>query len=287
MNKSTLFATGFILSVFTGASQAGLLTIFEDIGGTPVDIQDTVDDFRNTLGPNNGNSPVNGDPNGRRQINWDALPDSLADPALLPGDFFNGDSAPRARGIEFEATGNTTGFLVSSTQASGVSPGFGFSSFLPAFSGERIFAPVGGTTFDINFYDPSDQATRATVRGFGAIFTGLDFPDTVEMQFLNIAEEIIGSINPLGNDSFDLTFAGAIFDMPEIATVRMIGGNRFLEENGRFGGGNGDGFAFDDFIFGEPVAYVKASSPAAFSLLSLGFLTMLGMRKRKGAIKAD
>lgn len=287
MNKSTLIATGFILSVWAGTSQAGLLTTFEDIGGTPVDIQDTVDDFRNALGPNNGNSPVNGDPNGRRQINWDALPDSLADPALLPGDFFNGDSAPRARGIEFEATGTTTGFLVSSTEASGVEPGFGFSSFLPAFSGERIFASVGGSTFDINFYDPSDQTTRATVRGFGAVFTGLDFADTVEMQFLNIAEEVIGSINPLGNQDFDLTFAGAIFDTPEIATVRMIGGNRFLQENGSFGGGTGDGFAFDDFIFGEPIALVEASAPAALSLLSLGFLTIVGMRRRKVSVKTD
>lgn len=278
MNKIRLLLSGLVLSFCVSTSQASILTVFEDIGATPDDIRDTVDAFRDALGPNNGNSPVNGDPNGRRQINWDALPDGLSDPNLFPGDFFNGDSAPRARGIEFEATGTTTGFLVSSTESSGVPPAFGFERFLPTFSDERLFAPVGGSTFDINFFDPSDQTTRATVRGFGAVFSGLDFPDTVQMQFLNLADEIIGSINPLGNEDFDLTFAGALFDTPEIATVRMIGGNRFLDENGRFAGGIGDGFVFDDFIFGEPIA-AQVSAPATLSILLFGMFALVRMRK--------
>ncbi|WP_395344840.1 hypothetical protein PN836_008780 [Ningiella sp. W23] len=269
MKASKLKLGAVLLFMWTSASHAGLIATFNEQGLTAADLQETVDEFRDALGPNNGNSPVNGDPNGRRQIDWDALPDGLADPNLFPGDFFNGDSAPRARGIEFEATGDTTGFLVSSTAASGQPIAFGFDRFLPRFSEERLFSPVGGTTFDINFYDPSDQTTQATVRGFGAIFSGLDFLDTAQMQFLNLAGEIIGSVNPLGTQDFDLTFAGLIFDTPEVATVRVSGGNRFLSENGVFEGGSGDGFAFDDFIFGEPIAVqnVNASSPSAAALL--------------------
>lgn len=284
MTKIRVLISGLILSFCASSANAALISTFEDAGLVAADIQDTVDNFRNALGPNNGNAPVNGDPLGRRQINWDALPDALSDPTLFPGDFFNGDSAPRARGIEFTPTGTTTGFLVSSTEASGVPVAFGFDQFLPRFSDERLFTSIGGSSFDINFFDPSDQTTQATVRGFGAVFSGLDFADTVQMQFLNLADELIGSINPLGTSEFDLNFAGAIFDSAEIATVRILGGNRFLESNGSFGGGSGDGFAFDDFIFGEPIA-VEVSEPPAFSLLPLCLLGALVARKRKASVK--
>lgn len=284
MTKFRVLISGLILSFCANSANAALISTFEDAGLVAADIQDTVDNFRNALGPNNGNAPVNGDPLGRRQIDWDALPDAISDPTLFPGDFFNGDSAPRARGIEFNPTGTTTGFLVSSTEASGVPVAFGFDQFLPRFSDERLFTSIGGSSFDINFFDPSDQTTQATVRGFGAVFSGLDFADTVQMQFLNLADELIGSINPLGTSEFDLNFAGAIFDSAEIATVRILGGNRFLESNGNFGGGSGDGFAFDDFIFGEPIA-VEVSEPSAFSLLPLCLLGALVARKRKAPVK--
>jgi len=284
MNKFKVVMSSIVLSFCASSANAGIISTFEDAGLVAADIQDTVDDFRNALGPNNGNAPVNGDPLGRRQINWDALPDALSDPTLFPGDFFNGDSAPRARGIEFKPTGTTTGFLVSSTLASGVPVAFGFDDFLPRFSDERLFASIGGSSFDINFYDPSDQTTKATVRGFGAVFSGLDFADTVEMQFLNLADELIGVMNPLGTSEFDLNFAGAIFDSAEIATVRILGGNRFLEGNGSFGGGSGDGFVFDDFIFGEPIA-AEVSAPPAFSLLLLSFIGAIVSRKRKAFVE--
>lgn len=284
MTKFNVLISGLVLSFFASSASAALISTFEDAGLVANDIQDTVDDFRNALGPNNGNAPVNGNPLGRRQIDWDALPDAFSDPTLFPGDFFNGDSAPRARGIAFNPTGTTTGFLVSSTQASGVPVAFGFDRFLPRFSDERLFASIGGSSFDINFFDPSDQTTQATVRGFGAVFSGLDLADTVQMQFLNLADELIGSINPVGTSDFDLNFAGAIFDSAEIATVRILGGNRFLESNGRFGGGIGDGFVFDDFIFGEPIA-VEVSEPSAFSLLPLCLIGALVARRRKGSAR--
>jgi hypothetical protein len=87
MTKFRVLLSGIVLSFCANSANAALISTFEDAGLVAADIQDTVDNYRNALGPNNGNAPVNGDPLGRRQIDWDALPDALSDPTLFPGDF--------------------------------------------------------------------------------------------------------------------------------------------------------------------------------------------------------
>ena len=80
--------------------------VFEASGATPADIQTAVDAFRNFLGPNNG---VGGTfPTGRREINWDGVPDAFSAPNLMPANFFNSNSP---RGAVFFTLG--TGFQVS------------------------------------------------------------------------------------------------------------------------------------------------------------------------------
>ena len=69
------------------------------------DIQAKVDEFRGLLGPDNGGAP-DGDPDGRREINWDAVPDEVAAPNALPPDFFNGTEDPTARGALLETPGD-------------------------------------------------------------------------------------------------------------------------------------------------------------------------------------
>src|SRR5207248_1656510 len=70
--------------------------VFEASGATPADIQTAVDAFRNFLGDNNG---VGGTfPTGRREINWDGVPDAFSAPNLLPANFFNSNSP---RGVVF------------------------------------------------------------------------------------------------------------------------------------------------------------------------------------------
>ena len=81
--------------------------VFEASGATPADIQTAVDAFRNFLGDNNG---VGGTfPTGRREINWDGVPDAFSAPNLLPANFFNSNSP---RGVVFFTPG-TAGFQVS------------------------------------------------------------------------------------------------------------------------------------------------------------------------------
>src|SRR2546425_4904117 len=73
-------------------------------------IQAAVDAFRADLGVLNPNEPGSY-LTGRREINWDAVPDDRSATNHLPAGFFNAPSAPRARGVVFGTTGR--GFEVS------------------------------------------------------------------------------------------------------------------------------------------------------------------------------
>lgn len=277
------FAITLATTLFLPIAASAVPIVFSGTANTADDLTPVVDDFRNALGTNNGNAPVNAGPDGFRSINWDAAPDAISDPNPFPGDFFNADVAPRARGIEFQETGDTTGFLLSATEASGQPVAFGFDRFLPRFSEERLFAPVGGTTFDVAFFDPANPEQSATTRGLGVVFSGLDFNDTVSMSFFDQAGSLLFEEYAQGNNDDDLSFLGVLFDDADVAYVSIAGGNRFLEANGDFGGGLGDGFAMDDFIFGEPIPVAIAPVPLPMPALLLGFgiLSFGGLRRFK------
>ena len=71
--------------------------VFEASGASPSDILATVNAFRTFLGANNG---VGGSfPDGRREINWDGVPDAFAAPNSFPANFFN--FKPWAAAVEF------------------------------------------------------------------------------------------------------------------------------------------------------------------------------------------
>src|SRR5207237_9567202 len=124
--------------------------VFSTSGANPAGIQTTVDAFRTALGTLNAN--VAGSfGTGRREINWDGVPDALSAPNNLPANFFNVNSP---RGTIFSTPG--TGFQVSAN--SGVAPvQFGNidatypSSFEP-FSAQRLFTPIGSNIVDVNFF---------------------------------------------------------------------------------------------------------------------------------------
>src|ERR1700730_18120256 len=83
---------------------------FSGSGSSPAGIQTTVDAFRTDLGTLNPNV-VGSFGSGRREINWDAVPDAFAAPNLLPANFFNVNSP---RGVVFTTAG--TGFQVTLTR---------------------------------------------------------------------------------------------------------------------------------------------------------------------------
>ncbi|MEL6125413.1 MAG: VPLPA-CTERM sorting domain-containing protein [Pseudomonadota bacterium] len=245
--------------------------IFEINGDLAEDIAPTVDAFREALGPNNGNNPVNADPNGRRQINWDAAPDGISDPNPFPGDFFNFDAFPRARGIEFQETGSTTGFELSATEASGEEPLFGLSTDFAAFSPERIFRPVNGRTFDVLFFDPAKQENPALSRGLGVVFLDVEKEGSSKMDFYDINDNLLLSRTVLTGNDVGFSFLGAVFDSPIVAKVSITAGI------------GGDNVAMDDFIFGEPVP-APVPLPASVALLGMGIGALAVARRRKSKV---
>jgi hypothetical protein len=81
--------------------------------------QATVDNFRTALGALNPNV-VGSLGTGRREINWDGVPDALSAPNNLPANFFNVNSP---RGVVFSTPG--TGFQVSANAATATPVEFG------------------------------------------------------------------------------------------------------------------------------------------------------------------
>src|SRR5438067_1256372 len=108
---SVLFVAAFSLSSVQRMDASAVT--FSASGANPAAIQATVDAYRTSLGTLNAN--VAGSfATGRREINWDGVPDALAAPNLLPSNFFNVNSP---RGVVFSTPGS--GFEVSANAASG------------------------------------------------------------------------------------------------------------------------------------------------------------------------
>ena len=221
-------------------------------GANAAAIQSAVDAFRadlGTLNPANGTSPGTG----RREINWDGVPDMFASPAGLPTNFFNANSP---RGVVFSTPGS--GFLVSRTAAQ-TNPEFAdiepaYPSTFGVFSPQRLFTPAGSTVTDVNFFIPTPSSTTAAVtRGFGAVFTDVDSAGAALLQFFDKDGTVIWSGEPpLSAGSQGLSFLGTYLpDGPGIARVRLTSGKTPI------GAGVGDSVAndvvvLDDFIYGEP-----------------------------------
>jgi hypothetical protein len=161
--RSRLFAAavfGLVSSTVFGAA-----VTFSATGVNAAGIQTTVDAFRTALGTLNAN--VAGSfPSGRREINWDGVPDALSAPNNLPADFFNVNSP---RGVVFSTPG--TGFQVSANAASGTPVEFGninatYPTNFQTFSPQRLFTALGSKVVDVTFFVPGSTAP-ATTSGFG------------------------------------------------------------------------------------------------------------------------
>ncbi len=105
-------------------------------GEAPADIQAAVDAFRIDLG--NLNPNVAGSfANGRREINWDGVPDGFAAPNNLPANFFNSNSP---RGVVFFTPGS--GFQVSADSENPTNTPIEFENLRPGASKKfRTFRP--------------------------------------------------------------------------------------------------------------------------------------------------
>jgi hypothetical protein len=267
----------------------GQAVVREGVGANAAAIQAIVDQFRADLGALAAPGASTGDPNRRREVNWDGVPDNLSSGGgAFPGDFFNQPAAfptaGRIRGIQFTTTG---GFEVSADSDSDNdgSPGpvpMLFGNHSPenaddyaAFSPERIFGLVGTNQMDVTFSPAGQPGVPAHVRGFGVVFTDVELAGAAKLDFYDAANNLLLSRSApafafTGSDSFkSFSFVGASFPTAVVARVHITNGGYDLNLQ-QFGAD--DATAMDDFIYGEPIAVPEpaAALPATAALAAIG-----------------
>ena len=236
--------------------------VFEASGATPGDIQATVNAFRGHLGHNNG---IGGTfTSGRREINWDGVPDQFAAPNLMPANFFNSNSP---RGVVFFTPG--TGFQVS---ANSINPTntpvrFGniranFPNIFSTFSPQRLFTALDSNITEALFFIPGTTQS-ASVRVFGVVFTDVNNNSSTTIEYFDVNGNLLLSqdVLPGPNVRGSLSFLGVTFDSPEVFLVRITSGNTILKTPATVTGNDSgtahltqDVVVMDDFIYGEPRA---------------------------------
>ena len=226
-------------------------------GATSTDIQAAVDQFRADLG--GANNGVGGSTTtGRREVNWDGVPDGASSPNLMPADFFNVNSP---RGIVFVTNGD--GF-----QVSGTPPEFGnFNANYPGqfttFSPPRLFAPINSFIMDVTFRIPG-TSVPATVSGFGVVFTDVDVFGPTRLEFFDERGQRIGPVVDTTTALVGaMSFVGLSFNAGErVARVRITSGDASVSSgvNDISNGGASDVVVMDDFIYGEPQPMTGATN---------------------------
>ena len=235
-------------------------------------IQPTVDAFRAALGVLNPNV-IGSFGSGRREINWDGVPDSLSAPNLLLADFFNVTSP---RGVVLNTPG--TGFQVSANSGVGPSTQFGninaaYPNYFDTFSAQRLFTAIGSNIVDVSFFIPG-STTAALTRGFGSVFTDVDTASTTSIQYFDaLNNSLLTLFAPNFPGDQTLSFIGALFDTNVVSHVRITSGNQALGINS-----TGDVVVMDDFIYAEPGTSVP--EPTTMLLLGLGLIGLVGVRRK-------
>ena len=278
MNTIRLVASTLLLSALTAAHAVSVVT---SASGTAVSIQASVDTYRTSLGALNAN--VSGSfVSGRREINWDGVPDLFSAPNNLPANFFNANSP---RGVVFSSPGS--GFQVSANSGTSAPVEFGnvnaaYPSLFAPFSAQRLFTAIGSNITDVRFFVPG-STVAASVSGFGAVFTDVDLANVSSLTFFDASDGLLGTFfvpTTVGNEG--LSFLGVLFTNERIGRVRITAGNVIL-------GGNesvlADLVVMDDFIYSEPVAVTVAiPEPATYALLLAGlFVVGLAAKRRQTA----
>lgn len=269
LNRLSLLSAASALFAITSAS-AGVIT-FSSSGSNAAAIQTTVDAYRTSLGTLNPNVAGSAG-SGRREINWDGVPDALSAPNNLPANFFNVNSP---RGVVFSTPG--TGFEVSGN--AGVAPiefdniNATYSGIFQTFSAQRLFTPIGSNVMDVNFFVPG-SGTASYTSAFGAVFADVDLANTTSLQFFDTNNISLGTFFvPTSNTG--LSFLGIQFNAGErVGRVRITTGNAALGGNDS---STNDMVVMDDFIYAEPAAVPE---PATWTIMMFGAGILALMRRK-------
>ncbi|MEP7144325.1 MAG: hypothetical protein ABI707_15680, partial [Ferruginibacter sp.] len=213
-------------------------------------IQNKMDEFRHLLGDQL--NTTTGLTVGRREINWDGVPDSLVGKDL-PLDFFNPSSpgAPQARqrGLTYAAAGH---FQVSSNNFRDVNSNA--AGQFQAFSGDKVFANISSNAWEIEVQKAGENIAAST-RGFGVVFSDVDLPNSTSLEFFNGDKSIGKYFVPPHDAGSSFSFLGVYFNGAERITHIRVQHDGVLADGQKdiSDKGPSDLVVLDDFLYSEPV----------------------------------
>lgn len=251
---------GLLAATFASSIGVAAPVVRQGSAVNPAGIQAIVDQFRADLG--GANNGVGGSfATGRREINWDGVPDASAAPNFMPADFFNVNSP---RGVVLQTVLEDAGsalnnFMVSATSTSGTAVRFGdinpsYTSNFITFSSQRLFMPRGAHAVLVKFFQPG-STTPAAVKGFGVVFTDVDSSTgggrSIVYAYAPDGSQLAAASAPVFSGG--LSFVGISFNAGErIGHAIIKSGTHALTASNNDGVGGVDVVAMDDFIYGEP-----------------------------------
>jgi hypothetical protein len=212
------------------------------------DINGKLNEFRKLLGDQVNTTP--GAVGGRREINWDGVPDDLLN-KKLPLDFFNPTGPAAAisnqRGLKYSATGN---FQVSKTDFAETNGSA--SAQFSSFSGDKTFANVSSSLWDVEFEVPG-LAVPANVKGFGIVFSDVDLPNSTSLEFFNDSKSL-GKFFVPAKDGSNFSFLGVYFKNEQVTRIRVAhDGELDKGQNDISNNGHADLIVMDNFLYNEPI----------------------------------
>lgn len=212
------------------------------------DINAGLNEFRELLGDVLNTTP--GVAGGRREINWDGVPEEFLN-KKLPDDFFNptgpAASLSNQRGLRYSAGGN---FQVSKTNFAEVNPGA--SEQFTSFSGDKSFANISSNLWEVGFEVPG-QSIEASVKGFGIVFSDVDLAKTVSLEFFN-EEKNLGKFFVPAKEGSNFSFLGVYFKNEQVTSIRVKHDGQLDEgQNDITKNGPVDLVVMDNFLYSEPV----------------------------------
>jgi hypothetical protein len=249
VNIITSVAAGlFLVALITGCKKENNDKDKARVFSASGDITSTLTAFRNLLGNLNSTTGVT---TGRREINWDGVPDSL-DGKKLRNDFFNRTDANAPvslqRGAIYAGDDNA---MVSKSSFSEIDPNA--SAEFAAFSGNKTFAVVNATLWPVTF-KVAGQTTDATVNAFGAVFSDVDKTNSTFIEFFNGQTSLGRFYAPAHDNTSSFSFLAVYFPNTKVTQVQvghegmLIDGQKDVSN-----GGDKDLVVLDDFIYSEPL----------------------------------
>ncbi|HZH66147.1 MAG TPA: hypothetical protein VEY10_14720 [Flavisolibacter sp.] len=219
------------------------VTIYKASG----DISTEINRFRNSVGNLNTTPGAVG---GRREINWDGVPDSMLNKAL-PTDFFNtvGNNIPasRQRGLVYddgEFQVSATNFVHLNNEA---------ATEFSSFSGNKSFANISRLDWPVGFR-VAGETTPATVTAFGMVFSDVDLEGSVALAFFDGEKSLGKFFVPPHDANSSFSFLGVKFYNSKITKVKVSHQGKLSDGQKDISqGGVADLVVVDDLIYSEPV----------------------------------